>query len=231
MASYRVRVLNVCEPQPRKNLMGLVRTWMTATSPADDAILIVKLTLSSRRSASDLVRQLAGLQLALGRGLHEAAPILFTDRLLGEDEMPGLYTAATHYWSMSCGEGWELPMTEAAAAGLRLIAPRHSAYLAYLDDSVAQLVPSSPMPAETSGDPWIAELFAGAQWWQPDAGAAAQALRNAIDGRDTPAASARDRLAASFTWPHAAARLAGILADLHAEYGGMACRSRSIPAT
>ncbi len=73
VASYRVRVLNVCEPQPRKNLMGLVRTWMTATSAADDAILIVKLTLSSRRSASDLVRQLAGLQLALGRGLHEVA--------------------------------------------------------------------------------------------------------------------------------------------------------------
>jgi glycosyltransferase involved in cell wall biosynthesis len=219
VASYRVRVLNVCEPQPRKNLMGLVRTWITTTSAADDAILIVKLTLSSRRSASDLVRQLAGLELGLGRGLREAAPVLFTDRLFGEDEMPGLYTAATHYWSMSCGEGWDLPMTEAAAAGLRLIAPRHSAYLAYLDDSVAQLVPSRPVPAETPGDPWIAELFAGAQWWQPDPDAAAQALRNAIDGRDQPAASARDRLAASFTWPQSAARLTAILAGLHAEHG------------
>ena len=216
VASYRVRVLNVCEPQPRKNLMGLVGTWITATSAADDAILVVKLTLSSRQSASDIVRQLARLQAELGRSLHEAAPVLFTDRLLGEAEMPGLFAAATHYWSMSCGEGWDLPMTEAAASGLRLIAPRHSAYLAYLDDTVAQLIPSREAPAGTRGDPWIAELFDGAQWWQPDADAAAQALRHAIDGRDAPAASARDRLAACFTWPQAAARLTAILADLHA---------------
>jgi hypothetical protein len=55
--------------------------------------------------------------------------------------------------------------------------------------------------------------------WAPDEDVAAQALRNAIDGRDQPAASARDRLAASFTWPQAAARLTGVLADLHAERG------------
>jgi glycosyltransferase involved in cell wall biosynthesis len=110
-------------------------------------------------------------------------------------------------------------MTEAAAAGLRLIAPRHSAYLSYLDADVAQLIPSRPMPAEAFGAPWLAELFTGAQWWAPDTDAAAQALRNAIDGRDQPAASARDRLAASFTWPRAAARLTQILAGLHAEHG------------
>jgi hypothetical protein len=64
---------------------------------------------------------------------------------------------------MSRGEGWDLPMTEAAAAGLRLIAPRHTAYLTYLDAEVAQLIPA--------------------------------------------------------TWPQAAARLAGVLAGLHAERG------------
>jgi glycosyltransferase involved in cell wall biosynthesis len=133
--------------------------------------------------------------------------------------MPGLFAAASHYWSMSHGEGWDQPMIEAAASGLRLIAPRHTAYLTYLDAEVAQLIPARPEPADVSGAPWAAPLFDGARWWAPDEDAAAQALRNAIDGRDQPAASARDRLAASFTWPQAATRLTAILAGLHAEHG------------
>jgi glycosyltransferase involved in cell wall biosynthesis len=219
VADYRVRVLNVSEPQPRKNLVGLVRTWITATSADDDAILIIKLSLSARSAATDLFRRLALMQQALGRSLAQAAPVLFTDRLFTEAEMPGLYAAASHYWSMSRGEGWDLPMTEAAAAGLRLIAPQHTAYLTYLDPGTAQLIPSRLEPADASGTPWAVALFEGSQWWAPDEDAAAQALRNAIGGRDQPAASARDRLAASFTWPQAATCLTGILADLHTEHG------------
>jgi hypothetical protein len=51
--------------------------------------------------------------------------------------MPGLFAAASHYWSMSHGEGRDQPMIEAAASGLRLIVPRHTAYLEYLDADVA----------------------------------------------------------------------------------------------
>lgn len=219
VADYRVRVLNVSEPHPRKNLVGLVRTWITATSADDDAILIIKLSVPSRQSATALLRRLAVMQQALGRSLDQAAPVLFVDRLFTEAEMPGLYAAASHYWSMSRGEGWDLPMTEAAAAGLRLIAPRHTAYLHYLDADVAQMIPSHSEPADASADPWTARLFQGARWWSPDEDAAGQALRNAIDGRDRPAASARDRLASSLTWRHAAGQLIGILAELHAERG------------
>ena len=43
-------------------------------------------------------------------------------------DMTGLMRAATHYWSMSHGEGWDLPLSKAGAMGLSLIAPRHSAY-------------------------------------------------------------------------------------------------------
>jgi hypothetical protein len=46
----------------------------------------------------------------LGRGLEAAAPVLFVDRLLTDAEMPGLFAAASHYWSMSHGEGWDQPL-------------------------------------------------------------------------------------------------------------------------
>jgi glycosyltransferase involved in cell wall biosynthesis len=141
------------------------------------------------------------------------------DRLLSDAEMPGLFAAATHYWSMSHGEGWDQPMIEAGAAGLRLIAPRHSAYLAYLDSSVAQLVPSRGEPVDAAAAPWMIPLFEDARWWTPDPDAAGAALRNALDGRDEPAASLRDRLAREFTWERAAARLIEIMSELHREHG------------
>jgi len=219
VTDYRVRVLNVSEPRPRKNLLGLLRTWITATSAADDAILIVKLGPSPRSAAAALFGRLAVMQQALGRSLAAAAPVLFVDRLLADAEMPGLYAAATHYWSMSHGEGWDQPMVEAAAAGLRLIAPRHSAYLCYLDDDVAQLIPSRTVPADASADPGTAALFAGARWWSPDEDAAGQALRNSLAGRDQPAASLRDRLAATLTWSHAAGQLIDVLDELHRRHG------------
>jgi glycosyltransferase involved in cell wall biosynthesis len=219
VSDYRVRVLNVSDSLPRKNLAGLVRTWITATSADDDAILIVKVGPATREMTSGLFRRLAVMEQTLGKRRDQAAPILFVNRLLTDAEMPGLYAAATHYWSMSHGEGWDQPMTEAAATGLRLIAPSHSAYLDYLDSDVAQLIPVRGTPADARTDPWTAELFEGAQWWTPDEDAAGQALRNAIDGRDQPAASIRDRLASSFTWPQAVARLLEILADLHHEHG------------
>jgi len=219
VSDYRVRVLNVSDSMPRKNLAGLVRAWVSATSVDDDAILIVKIGSATRDATSALFRKLAIMEQTLGKRRDQAAPILFVNRLLTDAEMPGLYAAATHYWSMSHGEGWDLPMTEAAATGLRLIAPSHTAYLDYLDSDVAQLIPARSTPADARSLPWMAYLFEGAHWWSPDEDAAGQALRNAIDGRDQPAASIRDRLASAFTWPQAGARLLEILAELHHEHG------------
>ena len=219
VSDCRVRVLNVSDSLPRKNLAGLVRTWITATSADDDAILIVKVGPATREMTSGLFRRLAVMEQTLGKRRDQAAPILFVNRLLTDAEMPGLYAAATHYWSMSHGEGWDQPMTEAAATGLRLIAPSHTAYLDYLDSDVAQLIPVRATPADARTDPWTAELFEGADWWTPDEAAAGQALRNAIDGRDQPAASIRDRLASAFTWQRAGARLLEILTELHHEHG------------
>jgi glycosyltransferase involved in cell wall biosynthesis len=219
VADHGIRVLNVSEPLPRKNLAGLVRAWIRATSADDDAILIIKVGPTIRESTSALFRQLAVMEQTLGKSREQAAPILFVDRLLAEAEMPMLYAAATHYWSMSHGEGWDQPMMEAAATGLRLIAPSHTAYLDYLDPDVAQLIPVRSTPADARSHAWTAPLFEGAHWWTPDEDAAGQALRNALDGRDQPAASARDRLASAFTWRQAGARLIEILADFHHEHG------------
>jgi glycosyltransferase involved in cell wall biosynthesis len=219
VADYRTRVLNVSELGPRKNLLALVRVWIRATTADDDAVLVVKLGRYAPGWTVRFMRDLDAQERALGRSRKDAAPVLFVDRLFPDAGMPSLFASATHYWSMSHGEGWDQPMVEAGATGLRLIAPDHSAYAAYLDETVATLIPSRLVPARFDGDPALARLFRGAEWWEPDEDAAAAALRRALDGDDAPAASIRARLAAQFTWEHASARLLEILDELLASRG------------
>lgn len=203
---YQVRFLNVAAFGPRKNLPGLLRVWKKATRRRDDAALLLKPGCYAPGEKQAFLRLLSGLE--------SAAPVFFLEELLTDAEMPALFAAATHYISMSFGEGWDQPMMEAAAAGLRLIAPRHSAYTAYLDDSVATMLPSREVPVRWDGDPATGEFFRGANWWAPDEDAAVEAVRAAIEGRDAPAASARERVLTGFTWEQAALCLRTHLAEL-----------------
>src|SRR5262249_27419237 len=106
------------------------------------------------------------------------------------------------------------PMVEAGASGLRLIAPAHSGYLAYLDSSVARLLPARQIPAHIEGDESLARLLAGADWWEPDEGAAIDAIRDAIAGRDGDCAPARGRIPAPLTGDGAAAGLLEIVNEV-----------------
>lgn len=123
--------------------------------------------------------------------------------------MPRLYAAATHYWSMSRGEGWDQPMTKAAAAGLRLIAPDHTAYRAYLDPGIATMLPCHREPAsrldleEPDARIYRSLFTADPMWFEPDREAAIAAVRVAIEGSDEPAVSARERML-NYPWQAAA---------------------------
>src|SRR5262249_53207702 len=162
------------------NLLGLLRVWIRTTSARDDAILVVKVARYTPWSTVHLMRDLDALERTLGKTRAEAAPILFYERLLADADMPRLFATATHYWSMPHGGGGAQPMMEAAATGLRLLAPRHSAYTTYLDDAVATLIPARRVPATFAGPDPTGRLFREAEWWEPDEDAAGQALRRAL---------------------------------------------------
>ena len=210
---YRVRVLNVSAIGTRKNLFGLIRLWLEHTSASDDAILIVKLSWNDQGMFVRFLRDVAALTALLGRSPQDAAPIRYVVTSLSDRDMPRLYASATHYISLSHGEGWDFPMIEAGSCGVHLIAPRHSAYTTYLDDSVARMIPARRVPAD-----WIESNFGrsirGAMSWAVDETAAASALRDAIDGRRFP--TARQRIHREFDWVHSASQLLRIIGDLEA---------------
>ncbi len=204
---YRVRVLNISDFVARKNLDGLLRVWLRATRADDDAILILKVGKGGSSLVGEMRRLVEQCMRATGCRPEEAAPIaLLTDRY-DEQGIAGLYAMATHYLSLSHGEGWDLPITRAGCLGAGLIAPRHSAYTAYLNDSVAHLIPCTTGPALMPYSDAYYPAFHGLDWWHPDEDAAADILSRVI--RD-PVGERRDaarHLMDSFTWDAAARRL------------------------
>ena len=115
---------------------------------------------------------------------------------------------------MSHGEAFDLPMHEAAACGLQLIAPAHSAYLDYLHREIAHLLPVEEVPVVWPYDPETAALFEGAHWWEPDAGAAEQLLRGLMEGTIGEPQSARHFLTQRYHWRDAGWRLFDLLSRL-----------------
>jgi glycosyltransferase involved in cell wall biosynthesis len=214
----RVRFLTIAEVSGRKNLPGLLRAWRRATTPEDDAVLILKPGLYNADARPRLAAMLAAAGLDAGTTPVDAAPVQIIDRLFGDAEMPSFIGSATHYISLSFGEGWDQPMVEAGAAGLRLIAPAHSAYLAHLDAGCATLLPSVPVPSASTAEPELQAFFGspGMTWWQPDEDAAVAAIRAAIEGRDGDIASPRERIMRDLTWERAAFRLLEVLTDVEA---------------
>src|SRR6266567_3863454 len=90
---FRTRFLNVSEWIPRKNVDGLLRSWMKATTAKDDAVLIVK--LSRNGPLCDMFPSwLASLEQHAGGAMSSAAPIHFVETTLSDHDMPRLYATA-----------------------------------------------------------------------------------------------------------------------------------------
>ncbi len=214
IASFGKRFLNVSELGPRKNIAGILRAWLRATRSDDDAILVLKLGHYSTVWLDHLKQQIREMERELGRGMETAAPVEILFDILPGPTMPRLYAMATHYISLSHGEGWDQTMIEAAATGLQLIAPDHSAYRSYLTPDIASLIPSRLIPARFDGDPNLQALFADADWWEPDAEASAEAIRAAIDGPEPNSTTTREAIVSRYTWEQATDRLIEILDEL-----------------
>jgi glycosyltransferase involved in cell wall biosynthesis len=213
LAGFRTRFLNIAELRPRKNLLGLLRSWIRATNTEDDAVLVLKCTSFNEADMRALEEDVRRLQHDLGRTLREAAPVTVLQGACTDEQLRALYHSVTHYISMSFGEGWDQPMMEAAASGLQLIAPDHTGYQAYLTAQDASLLPTERVPVAfegaAGGADWI--FFAGTHWWRPSEDAAIEAIRSALRGVSMPPPS--QRIVRDFTWTSAAEKLLAVLRE------------------
>lgn len=210
LSSYHYRFLSVSALGPRKNQMALVRCWLRATNPNDNAILVLKTWVPNEDVfRADLADMLRDHKLRL----EDAAPIVFVPEYMTDQALHALYLSCTHYISMSRGEGWDLAMMEAAACGLKLIAPCHTAYASYLREDEVYFIPAALGPARFEGysDSATRELFEGLQWWEPKEDAAVEIIQGIVHDRIEIKRSPQARIANEYSWERAAAKLMQII--------------------
>ena len=178
VADFKHRFLCVQELVSRKNVPGLLRTWVRAIRKEDNACLILKLGSHSGdklgRFRERFLKDLSDEEQEL---LRET--VLIYTRILPEQYMPSLYNACTHYITMSCGEGWGLPESKAGVMGKYLIAPDHSGLSHYVKEDNAYVLPWKREPADQEGP--TRRLYDGANWFRPDEEAAVEQIRKSIE--------------------------------------------------
>jgi glycosyltransferase involved in cell wall biosynthesis len=189
----------------RKGVDVLLAAYRRAFSRDDDVALVLK--LFGTRSFYQLDDGGAALR-AFAADPHAPELVVIEDDLTDED-VARLYRSCDALVFPYRGEGFGLPMLEALACGVPVIATAGGAADAFLDETVA-----FPIPAERralSGP--LARELAGPGWWlEPDVDALARTLRTVAahpgEAR-AKAALGAERARTRWTWD-AAARIAAI---------------------
>ncbi|NOQ63815.1 MAG: hypothetical protein GQ582_04830 [Methyloprofundus sp.] len=216
VSDYAVRILNISDLTPRKNLISMLRVWIKSTDKNDGAILILKINYPWQRWIYKFFLDIKWMEKTLGKSRKQAAPILFLiNQKFSDSQMRMLYAASTHYWSMSFGEGWDLCMMEAGAAGLHLIAPSHSAYPTYLNSNIADMMTAQPVPAKFFWAHGLHKLYANANWWKPDESVAGDYIWTIVkEGRKNKYNAAKKHIIDNFNWDKASCKLIDIINEV-----------------
>lgn len=125
----------------RKNWHQLITAFCWAMRDVEDATLVLKMT------QKDLSTYYVHMLTLLSQLSPFSCRVVVMHGYLDDQQFARLYGAASFYVNASRCEGLCLPLMEFMACAKPVIAPRHTAMLDYIDDSVAFIVDSSQQPA------------------------------------------------------------------------------------
>ncbi len=187
---------------PRKGVDVLLAAYRRAFKHDDDVALVLK--LFGTRSFYQL--EDAGASLRAFAADPGAPELVVIDDELTDEDVVRLYRTCGALAFPYRGEGFGLPMLEALACGLPVIATAGGAADAFLDDDVAYRIPAKRVPLSGT---IRGEALAGTGWWlEPDVEALAATMRHVVTHRDearVKAARGAERARREWTWDRAAA--------------------------
>ena len=196
-ASPRYTFLSVFEWGARKAPEELLRAYSRAFTMKDDVLLLLKVT--NRDPGVDVWGQITALSLP------EAGPpvALLYNRELPTHQMGSLYRSVDCFVLPSRGEGWGMPMLEAMACGLPVIATEWGGHTSFMHEGSAYpLRVAKLVPAEAK-----CPYYAGFRWAQPDQDHLVHLMRHVYECRDESVArglAASEEVLARWTWRQAA---------------------------
>jgi glycosyltransferase involved in cell wall biosynthesis len=188
----RVRFLHISSAFARKGVDVLLQAYFEQFSDADDVSLVLKTFPNPHNNVKEMLDD-----LLLDR--TDPPHIVWIDRDMGEAEIDALYAAASVYVHPARGEGFGLPVAEAMAAGVPVIAPASTGLADFVSERTAFTVPFVATPAMTHLS------VPGSMWSEPDRGILGQRMRALFEDPSQPDAieradNARALISQQFGW-------------------------------
>ena len=204
--SNRFTFLSVFEWGERKAPEVLLRAYAEEFKDSDDVLLL--LSISNRDPDVNVEQQIADLHLPPG-----APIVVMLNPRFAAAQMGSLYRSADCFVLPSRGEGWGMPVLEAMACGLPVIATRWSGPADFLHDGVGYpLEPLRLVPAEAR-----CPYYAGFDWADPDVEQLRRLMRSVVDNPEAARAkglAAATEVASRWTWAHAAEKVKARLLEI-----------------
>lgn len=191
--------LSVFEWGERKAPDILIKAFNEEFS-ADDGVVLL-LAATNRDPGVNIGDKLRDLKLRLGR----APIILWVNPELDGSQLGALYRSANAFALTTKGEGWGLPILEAMACGLPVIATDWSAHTSFFDETVGYPIKVQHMEPAIAKCPY----YEGFRWALPDLDHLREMMRYVYEHQDE--AKARGTVAAeraaSLSWRASAERI------------------------
>jgi len=215
--SKRFTFLFVGSYSYRKGVDLLLEAFLREFSPEEDVELVMHTAGIGR--GTEYNHLLSYLQR-----INAKAHVSVFGKSLTPEWMARLYNRSDCVITLTRGEGWCMPVTEALLCEVPVVAPRSTAMAEYLSDDIAYLV---PVTERTIAD--IDEAFGagfvraygkrGNVCYEPSVDEARRQMRAVVDDPDAArhkAAAGRALIAEQVSWPNAVRDVERALLDLQA---------------
>ena len=117
---------------PRKGFDILIKAFVGEFSSSEDVSLIISSRSHDNRPSSAIASDIKAIISSTGK--TDRPPVILHSKVTTDKELASLYNACDAFALSSKGEGFYLPIVEAASCGLPVIATRCTAQATYLDD-------------------------------------------------------------------------------------------------
>jgi len=206
----KFKFLNVSIPHYRKNIDILVDAYYGAFNHDDEVCLLIKTKLNKPKYKfeCDIVKQILKAQKKHSGKKLPQVEVVQTKY----DSMVPLYNTCDCLVSASSAEGFGLPLLEALAAGMIVIAPRYSGQLDFLNDDNSILVDVKHIKAGDKYQYWRATP--GAMTSVPEVEALSASMRRSYENYIDLQKLFKHGIESTiqkFTWENAAKQILEIL--------------------